>query len=143
MRQPSNLRNTAVSATGNVEKSHVQNHCLHNACTLGLERIHVCIYMIHNVSTYMYQSSFFFAFPGVYLCLCLLVMYMCRLYYCITMQYMFYIFRPKHPVKIHVWAGISWRGASGTIIFDGIMIAELYVRILEVALSPSAQTLYP
>ena len=38
---------------------------------------------------------------------------------------------PKHPVKVHVWAGISWRGATGVCIFDGIMDAHMYTRILE------------
>ena len=51
--------------------------------------------------------------------------------------------RPKHPIKIHVWAGISMRGTTRLILFDGIMDAELYVRILEKALLPSARKLYP
>ena len=38
--------------------------------------------------------------------------------------------RPKHPVKVHVWAGISWNGRTDICIFNGIMNAELYVRIL-------------
>ena len=62
-----------------------------------------------------------------------------------TAQYFklfFYCYRPKHPVKIHVWAGISMRGPTRLMLFDGIMDAELYVRILEVALLPSAQQLY-
>ena len=39
--------------------------------------------------------------------------------------------RPKHPIKVHVWAGISTRGATKTCIFQGIMDAEFYTRILE------------
>ena len=35
--------------------------------------------------------------------------------------------RPKHPTKIHVWAGISCRGTTRICIFDGIMDAEMYV----------------
>ena len=31
--------------------------------------------------------------------------------------------RPKHPVKVHVWGGISKRGATGVVIFTGIMTA--------------------
>ena len=37
--------------------------------------------------------------------------------------------RPKHPVKVHVWAGISWNGATNACIFEGIMDAELYCQI--------------
>ena len=29
--------------------------------------------------------------------------------------------RPKHPVKVHMWGGISPRGATPIIIFSGIM----------------------
>ena len=32
--------------------------------------------------------------------------------------------KPKHPLKVHVWAGISKRGPTRLIIFDGIMDAE-------------------
>ena len=53
-----------------------------------------------------------------------------------------FCYRPKHPVKIHVWAGISMRGPTRLMLFDGIMIAGMYVRILEEALLPSAQRLY-
>ena len=38
--------------------------------------------------------------------------------------------RPKHPIKVHVWAGISRRGPTPVVIFEGIMNAELYVSIL-------------
>ena len=54
-----------------------------------------------------------------------------------------FCYRPKYPVKIHVWAGISMRGTTRLIIFDGIMDAEFYVRILEKALLPSTRKLYP
>ena len=39
--------------------------------------------------------------------------------------------QPKHPTKVHVWAGKSKRGATGVCIFDGIMDAQIYTRILE------------
>ncbi len=39
--------------------------------------------------------------------------------------------RPKHPVKVHVWGGISWNGATNVCIFDGIMNAERYTNILD------------
>lgn len=44
--------------------------------------------------------------------------------------------RPKHPVKVHVWGGISWNGATRVCIFDGIMNAERYVSILDLTLVP-------
>ena len=49
----------------------------------------------------------------------------------------------KHPVKVHVWAGISKRGATGIAIFDGIMNAALYVNILEQTLLPFLKTTFP
>ena len=39
--------------------------------------------------------------------------------------------RPKHPTKVHVWAGISLRGPTKICIFDGIMDATLFVDILD------------
>ena len=45
----------------------------------------------------------------------------------------------KHPVKVHVWAGIGWHGATEICIFDGIMDAAMYVRIVQVALLPTLQ----
>ena len=54
-----------------------------------------------------------------------------------------YIPRPKHPVKDHVWAGISWNGPTKACIFDGIMDAELYCQILDEYLVPFIRTTYP
>ena len=51
--------------------------------------------------------------------------------------------RPKHPVKVHVWAGISCRGATGVCIFQGIMDAPLYTQILEEYLVPFIKDVYP
>ena len=42
----------------------------------------------------------------------------------------------KHPLKVHVWAGISRHGAREICIFDNIMDAELYCSILETTLVP-------
>ena len=42
--------------------------------------------------------------------------------------------KPKHPLKVHVWAGISRSGATKICIFEGIMQADLYCNILEDAL---------
>ena len=47
--------------------------------------------------------------------------------------------RAKHPIKVHVWAGIGWHGATEICIFDSIMDAAMYIRILQVALLPTLQ----
>ena len=44
--------------------------------------------------------------------------------------------RPKHPVKVHVWGGISKKGATSVAIFTGIMTAIRYTEILDAALLP-------
>jgi hypothetical protein len=51
--------------------------------------------------------------------------------------------RPKHPVKVHVWAGISMRGRTGIFIFSGIMDATMYTDILETTLLPFLHDTYP
>lgn len=40
--------------------------------------------------------------------------------------------RAKHPVKAHVWAGISYKGATRVVIFDGKerMDSEMFCQIL-------------
>ena len=35
--------------------------------------------------------------------------------------------KSKHPFKVHIWAGISKRGATPVLIFTGIMKKEYYV----------------
>ena len=37
--------------------------------------------------------------------------------------------RPKHPLKLHVWAGISRRGPTPIVIFSGTMNADLCNRV--------------
>lgn len=44
--------------------------------------------------------------------------------------------RPKHPTKVHVWAGISLRGPTDICIFEGTMDANMYIQILERTLLP-------
>ena len=44
--------------------------------------------------------------------------------------------RPKHPYKVHIWAGISLRGPTKICIFDGIMDAKLFIDILDSTLVP-------
>ena len=56
---------------------------------------------------------------------------------------MYYPCRPKHPTKVHVWAGVSKRGRTGICIFEGIMKKELYVEILDATLLPFISTTYP
>ena len=51
--------------------------------------------------------------------------------------------RPKHPLKVHVWAGISKQGSTGICIFDGIMDKELYVEILDRTLLPFIHSVFP
>ena len=44
--------------------------------------------------------------------------------------------KPKHPLKVHVWAGVSRHGATKICIFDDIMDADLCCNILETTLLP-------
>ena len=50
---------------------------------------------------------------------------------------------PKHPLKIHVWAGISKRGATGLFMFSNVLDGPSYCRILEETLIPFADDAYP
>jgi len=43
--------------------------------------------------------------------------------------------KPKHPLKVHVWGGISKHGPTELVIFEGIMDVVVYCQILET--SPS------
>ena len=52
--------------------------------------------------------------------------------------------RPKHPYKVHVWAGISRHGATHIAIFSGIMEAEFFVNdVLEKHLVPFIANTFP
>ena len=51
--------------------------------------------------------------------------------------------KPKHPLKVHVWGGISARGATQVVIFSGIMNATRYTDILDGALVPFIEGHYP
>ena len=51
--------------------------------------------------------------------------------------------RAKHPVKVHVWAGISRQGRTEICVFDGIMDSILYTDILEKALLPFIRRIFP
>lgn len=61
----------------------------------------------------------------------------------INLMPLHYFCRPKHPVKVHVWPGISKRGRTGICIFDGTMDAVLYISILRQTLLPFIQSVYP
>ena len=54
-----------------------------------------------------------------------------------------YCYRPKHPVKVHVWGAISLKGPAKLCIFDGIMDSPLYVNILETTLLPFLARKFP
>ena len=49
----------------------------------------------------------------------------------------------KHPVKVHVWGGISCRGATAVCIFEGTMDRHLYTENLERTLFPFIEEVYP
>ena len=52
--------------------------------------------------------------------------------------------RPKHPFKVHVWAGISKRGSTKIIMFTGNMDAHFYVtEILAKGLLPFITETFP
>ena len=51
--------------------------------------------------------------------------------------------KPKHPLKVHVWGGISSHGATKICIFDGIMDADLFCNILETTLVPFIRNKLP
>ena len=44
--------------------------------------------------------------------------------------------KPKPPLKLHMWAGISRQGGMKICIFEGIMDADLYCNILQSHLVP-------
>ena len=51
--------------------------------------------------------------------------------------------RPKHPIKLHVWAGISRKGPTSVAIFEGIMDAEFYISLLRAHLLPCIREKFP
>lgn len=51
--------------------------------------------------------------------------------------------KPKHPIKVHVWAGISKHGPTEVCIFEGIMTASLYCEILQKTLLPFINKTFP
>ena len=51
--------------------------------------------------------------------------------------------RPKYPLKLHVWGGISCHGATAIVIFEGILIATKLLKIYEASLIPFIMKAYP
>ena len=52
--------------------------------------------------------------------------------------------KPKHPIKVHVWAAISRRGVSKMAIFSGIMDAAFFVEgVLRPHLLPFITDVFP
>ena len=51
--------------------------------------------------------------------------------------------KPKHPVKVFVWGGISMKGATNVVIFCDIMDAQRYVDILRAGLLPFVRRKFP
>ena len=50
--------------------------------------------------------------------------------------------RPKHPVKLHVWAGISAPDVTPIVIFSGILTAARYCEILQEGLLPFTEDVF-
>lgn len=46
-------------------------------------------------------------------------------------------------MKVHVWAGVSMKGATAICIFDGIMDADCYIEILRHTLLPFLHEVMP
>lgn len=51
--------------------------------------------------------------------------------------------KPKHPYKLHIWAGVSMRGATDIVLFDGIMAKDFYIDILKTTLEPFGRRVFP
>ena len=53
--------------------------------------------------------------------------------------------KPKHPVKVHIWGGggISKHGATAVLIFKGTLTAVRYCIILDQALKPFVDKVFP
>ena len=51
--------------------------------------------------------------------------------------------RPKHPIKLHIWGGISVKGATRFVMFTGIMDAQRLGAVYEAGLVPFIQERFP
>ena len=50
--------------------------------------------------------------------------------------------KPKHPLKVHVWGGISCRGATKLVIFSDILVATKLIKIFDASLIPFVESMY-
>ena len=53
------------------------------------------------------------------------------------------MFRPKHPVKVHIWGGISWHGRTPLVVFEGVMDAAGFIRVIEQGCLPFVRDVLP
>ena len=51
--------------------------------------------------------------------------------------------RPKHPFKIHLWGGISCKGATPLVLFTGKLCATKLLKIFDAGLLDFVTTKYP
>ena len=51
--------------------------------------------------------------------------------------------RPKHPLKVHIWGGISKRGATQIVIFTGILTATRFTEVIKAGLLPLIAAEFP
>ena len=51
--------------------------------------------------------------------------------------------RAKHPIKLHIWGGISARGATKLVMFTGIMDAGRLGAVYEAGLVPFVRERFP
>ena len=51
--------------------------------------------------------------------------------------------RAKHPIKIHIWGGISAKGATKLVMFTGIMNADRLGTVYEAGLLPFIEERFP
>ena len=51
--------------------------------------------------------------------------------------------RPKYPLKVHIWAGISIRGPTAVCIFEGRLNVPLFVQILNQTLLLFVEEVFP
>ena len=52
-------------------------------------------------------------------------------------------YQPKHCLKVHVWGGISRRGKTQLLVFNGIMDGPFYTEQCLTTYTESAKDLYP
>ena len=51
--------------------------------------------------------------------------------------------KPKHPLKVHIWGGISMKGATKLVMFKENLNAVNFAKILEEALIPFIKSKFP